>query len=361
MDERFYAVIMAGGRGERFWPLSTRRHPKQSLTLIGGRSLMAQAVERLEGLIPPERILVITSAELVEPLQAEVPHLPAANIIGEPVGRDTAAACALGNAIVKARCADGVLCMLTADHVIRDVPCFQRTLRAALQMAAAREVIVTIGIEPRFPSTGFGYIECGTPAGAQDGVAFLQAVRFVEKPDAATATGYLESGHYLWNAGMFIWAVDTFAAALKAFRPPLQAMCERLLPLIDSDRFAAALAEAYSGLERISVDFAIMEHAANIVVTPGRFPWFDVGAWPALTDHFEADADGNVVIGDCRALDATGNIVVSASRLTALIGVHDLVIVHAEGATLVCHRDQAQQVKDMVTALAGDGRFEALL
>lgn len=360
MKDNRFAVIMAGGRGERFWPLSTMARPKQVLSLVGGRPMLAQAVERLNGFIPPERILIITSASLVNVSREAVPELPPENIIGEPCGRDTAAACALGAAIVKARCANGSFCILTADHVIKKTDRFLRILDRGFETAERGESLVTIGIKPVFPSTGFGYIECGEELESGD-VRFYKAQRFVEKPDAKTAAGYIQAGNYFWNSGMFIWKADTLLAALKQFEKPVYDMAEIMLPVVDSDGFAGCLTEAYNRLGRISIDYAVMEKAGNIVTAAGDFEWYDVGSWPALEDHFEKDADGNVIVGDGAMLDSRGNVVISENRLTALIGVEDLVVVHAEHATLICPKSRAQDVKQMVQQLAADGRHAGLL
>ncbi len=359
--EHGFAVIMAGGRGERFWPLSTRRRPKQVLDLVGGKPLIVQAAGRVRGLIPPERVLVVTSASLVAPIRAALPELPEANIVGEPVGRDTAAACALASAIVRARDPRGVFCILTADHVITDEALFRRTLRAALERAAGEDVLITMGIRPTFPATGYGYIEAGATLAGPAGVVFRKAARFVEKPSLDAATGYIATGRYFWNSGIFVWSADSFQRALEKHRPVLLAATRRLEQAADTAGFAAALAKEYEALERISVDYAVMEHADNIVMVEGTFPWCDVGSWPAIADHFPADERGNVLVGRCEALDGTGNVVVSRERLTALIGVDNLVVVQAEGATLVCHKDRAQDVKKMVALLEGKGGYDALL
>jgi mannose-1-phosphate guanylyltransferase len=354
-DNRF-AVIMAGGRGERFWPLSTAARPKQVLSLVGGRPMLAQAVERLKGFIPPERILIITSAALVDVSREAVPELPPANVIGEPCGRDTAAACALGAAVVKARCAGGTFCILTADHVIKRIDRFLQILEHGFRVAERGDALVTIGIKPVFPSTGFGYIDCGEVLDDGD-VRVYKARRFVEKPDAQTADAYLQSGHYLWNSGMFIWKADTLLAALAQYEKPVHAMACAMLPVVDTPAFAASLTAEYNRLGRISIDYAVMEKAPNIVTASGDFEWYDVGSWPALEDHFEKDADGNVIIGEGAMLDSSGNVVVSGNRLTALIGVNDLVVVHAEKATLICPKSRAQDVKQMVQQLAGNARY----
>ncbi len=359
MKTNRFAVIMAGGKGERFWPLSTSARPKQVLSLIGGRPMLAQAVERLSGFIPPERILIITSASLVDVSRRAVPELPPENVIGEPCGRDTAAACALGAAVVKARCADGAFCILTADHVIKNVERFQRILQRGFEQAEQAETLVTIGIKPLFPSTGFGYIECGDILADGD-VRFFKAQRFVEKPDAQTAAGYLESGTYVWNSGMFIWKADTLLNALQQFEKPVYNMASAMLAVVDTAAFEAALVREYNCLGRISIDYAVMEKAKNIVTAAGDFEWYDVGSWSAIEDHFPADADGNVIVGDGSVLECKGNIVVSHDRLTALIGVENLIVVHADKATLICPKSRAQDVKKMVQQLADNGRQAVL-
>ena len=356
-----YAVIMAGGRGERFWPLSTSAHPKQVLSLVGDRSLLAMAVDRLEGLVPPERVFIITSSDLVDVTVDAAPRLPPENVIGEPVGRDTAAACALGQALVSARDPDAVFCVLTADHIMGDLDVFRRTLRDSAELAAAEPVLVTIGLEPAFPSTGFGYIEAGEAAPSRGETEFLKATRFVEKPDQSTAEAYLKAGNYYWNSGMFIWSAATFHAALAEHRPQLADMADAMRTAAGKKSFDRKLAEEYDKLERISVDYAIMEKADNILMARGTFQWDDVGTWPALANHVEADENGNVFIGSCESIDCAGNVVVSKTRLTALIGVQDLVVVHAQNATLICPRDRAQDVKRMVTLLGETQRYDDVL
>lgn len=361
MLEHAYAVIMAGGKGERFWPLSTAAHPKQFISIFGGTPLLGQAVDRLEGLIPPERVIVITSANLCAATREAAPRLPKANVIGEPFGRDTAAACALAEALVRQRDPEGVFCILTADQLMDDLDVYRQTLADALALAARELTIVTIGIEPAYPSTGFGYVEVGERIAVEAPTQFHKALRFVEKPDPLTAEAYVAGGRHFWNSGMFIWSCRTVQDALSRFQPALKAMADRMSAVAGSDAFDAALLEEYTRLEKISVDYAIMEHADNIVMARGRFRWDDVGAWPALTNHFEANADGNVVIGDVESVDASGNVVVSQGHLTALLGVQDLVVVQAPHATLICPRDRAQDVKVMVARIAGRADRERYL
>ncbi len=361
MRDSRYAVVMAGGRGERFWPLSTVKRPKQVLSLVGGSPMLAQAVERLAGLIPAERIIIITSDALVDVTRKVIPGLPAANIIGEPCGRDTAAACALGAAIVQARCPGGAFCVLTADHVIKDTDRFQAVLQRGFEAAESGDTLVTLGIKPTFPATGFGYIECGDLREDRE-VQLYEAIRFVEKPDAQTAATYVASGRYLWNSGMFIWSVDSLLSALRQFAPDVFSMASRMVAVVDTPAFNLRLADEYNRLGRISIDYAVMEKASNIVTAAGGFAWYDVGSWPALEDHFEKDGDGNVFLGRGRVLESGGNIVVAEGRrVTALIGVDDLVVVHAGNATLICAKSRAQDVKQMVQLLAGDAGFSDVL
>lgn len=349
--DRMYAVILAGGRGERFWPLSRTQRPKQLLSLVGDATLLAQAVDRLEGLIPPERVYVITNQDLVEASRAAAPQLPPENIIGEPVGRDTAAAAALGAALVKAKDPDASFCILTADHVIGDLDIYRNTLKQSLLLAQQRDVLITIGIQPTEASTGYGYIEAADVDAEIEAVTFLKAIRFVEKPDAETAQTYLESGRFCWNSGMFIWSVRAIENALERHRPPLKSLIDDLTPVAHTSAFSDALRDAYADLEKISIDYALMEKADNILMVRGTFAWDDVGAWPALENHFESDAKGNVSIGDSETVDANQNIVYSKGRLTALIGVSDLIVVQADDATLICPRDRAQDVKKLVEKL----------
>lgn len=357
-----FAVIMAGGKGERFWPLSTSRTPKQVLALSGEKPLIELAVDYLGDTVPPDQVLVITSADLVEPLAAALPHVPRANIIGEPVGRDTAAVCALAAAIIRKRAGDdAVFCILTADHIMGKLEFFRKSMRQAFDAAYKDDVLITIGIQPSHPATGFGYIEAGDTYDNKDGIEFFRAKRFVEKPDTSTAEKYVSDGNYFWNAGMFVWSVKSIMKALEKHRPVLCAMAHSLKKSVDTAQFDSALADAYAGLEKISIDYAVMENADNIVMLKGCFIWDDVGSWPALERHFPADGDGNTLIGECELLDSSSNIVYSKDRLTAMIGMHDVIIVQAEGVTLVCPRNRAQEVKALVQMLKKKDRYGAVL
>lgn len=356
-----YAVIMAGGKGERFWPLSTSKHPKQLLALVGDKPLIAQAVDRLEGLVSPENVFVVTNADLVDATREAAPLLPPENIVGEPIGRDTAAAVACGGALVKARDENGVFAVLTADQVMGDLDIFSATLKGGMDLAEHHDILVTIGIQPAYPATGFGYIEAGDVFEHAEGVEFRKANRFVEKPDESTAAAYLETGRFYWNSGMFIWSVKSLESAFGAHCPEMLKLMASLTEYAKAGRMVEGMDATYPELGKISVDYALMEKARNIIMACGTFSWDDVGAWPALESHFEQDADGNTPIGRVESLDAANNIILSKDRLTAVIGVNDLIVVQAEGVTLVCPKDRAQDIKKMVVALREKGSYDELL
>jgi len=359
MLDKAYAAIMAGGKGERFWPLSTSEHPKQVLSLVGEKPMLQTAIDRLEGIIPPERVLVITSADLVDVTRKTAPQLPPKNIIGEPFGRDTAAVCALASAIANARTPGAACCILTADHVIGDSHVFRAVLEESFELALSRDVLITIGIKPTYPSTGFGYIEHKTtPLQRRGTVTFVSALGFREKPDLETAKKCLDAGNFCWNSGMFIWSAESFRRALEKHAPPLLDMARAMGSVDRTPEFHRALGAEYSKLKKISVDYAIMEKADNIVMAIGTFSWSDVGSWNAMEEHFGKTPEGNVVLGNAESMDSEGNIVVSEERLTALIGVKDMIVVQAEGATLICPKERAQDVKRMVQQMRDKGGYE---
>lgn len=357
----YYAVIMAGGKGERFWPLSTSRRPKQLLDLVGEKALIAQAVDRIADLIPPDHVFVVTNDDIVDATRDALPDLPPGNIVGEPMGRDTAAAVALGCALVEKRDPNAAFCILTADQVMGDLPVFRSTLADALALASREEVLITLGIRPAHPDTGFGYIHAGEPVDGSGDSEFHKVRKFEEKPNLSRARKFLEDGNYYWNSGMFIWSVSTLRNALEKHCAPLVCMMDAVAPHIDTPKFSTVLRSRYEMLSKISIDYALMEKADNILMAEGNFMWDDVGSWPALENHFPADDDGNTCIGFTETLDASGNIIYSRDRLTACIGVNDLIVVQAEGVTLVCPKDRAQDIKQMVKSLHERGDCEDLL
>lgn len=343
-----YAVILAGGSGERFWPLSTKARPKQFISLFSGRPLLSLAVERLEGMMPAERIFIITAERLVEDTAEAARRVPRANIIGEPCKRDTAPAIAVACGLVKQRDPDGVVCILTADQLMSDVGTFRQALTDSIEVASQNDVIVTMGIQPTYAATGFGYVKAGQPMETGTTTLFDKSEGFVEKPDEDKALHYFNCGNFYWNAGMFIWSTAVMSKALEEFAPDLYELSEEVAGCDSYETLQCALSSFYPSLRSISIDYAVMEHVDNIVMARGSFGWDDVGSWPAVAGHFAADMNGNVVIGSCEQMDSKNNIVISEERLTALIGVRGLVVVHSENATLICPRDRAEQVKKII-------------
>ncbi|MDA3925574.1 MAG: sugar phosphate nucleotidyltransferase [Kiritimatiellae bacterium] len=353
-----YAVILAGGSGERFWPLSTKSRPKQFISLFSGRPLLTMAVERLQGVVPADRIYIITAERLVEDTAHAARNVPRANIIGEPCKRDTAPAIAVACGLVKQRDPNGVVCILTADQLMSDVETFRQTLTDCIEVASKNDVIVTMGIQPTYPATGFGYVKAGDPLETRTVTLFNKSEGFVEKPDEYKANHYFNSGNFFWNAGMFIWSTGVMSKALESFAPDLFELSESVSVANSPDALQATLQSVYPSLRSISIDYAVMEHVSNIVMARGSFGWDDVGSWPAMAGHFSADMDGNVVIGSCEKIESKNNIVISEDRLTALIGVTGLVVVHSENATLICPRDRAEEVKKLIKRISArpDGK-----
>ena len=336
LKDRF-VIIMAGGRGERFWPLSREKMPKQLLTLLGQRSFLQSAVDRVLPIVPAKNIFIITNAAQVAEVRRQLPKLPKANVVAEPVGRDTCAAVTLGAALVGARSATGVMAVLPADHVIPEAKKFQQVLSDAFAVAARGQVIVTIGIKPSEPATGYGYIHTGaglpTPAGAgKTKTIFFKAEKFVEKPDFATALDYVNSGQYRWNAGMFVWSFITVTNGLEKHQPEMFAACQRWFKVAnDPAKLAKVLAREYPAIKKISIDYALMEKAQNVIVADGAFAWDDLGAWPALARHIPADAEGNCAVADFIHVDAARNIIYDARTKNrtpiAVVGLRDSILV----------------------------------
>ena len=353
----FYAVILSGGSGERFWPLSTSDCPKQFLSVFGGRSLIRQSVDRIKALVPPSRILVVTAAALVKATRRELADLPRANVIAEPCRRDTAAAVATACGVVERLGGErAVAAILTADHLMGDEKAFRRVLADAVRAAAATDDIVTMGVTPDRPATGFGYIQVGAPVDIKTKTMFHRATRFVEKPDLATARRYLRSGRYVWNAGMFVWKVSTMKAALQDGAPALAALAAAAADPARS--VATTLAALYPGLPRISIDYAVMEKAPNILVSRGDFGWDDVGTWTSVERHLPVDADRNVIKGSVTVLDVSGTVAIAAAGAPAIaaLGVRDMVIVSTGTSVLVAAKSRVQDLKKLLAAMPAKGR-----
>lgn len=366
-----YIIIMAGGRGERFWPVSREKTPKQLIKLLGDRSFLQQAVDRCLPLVPLKNILIITNTAQAAEVRKQLPKLPKENVVAEPIGRDTCAAVTLGAAIVGARSVNAVMAVLPADHVIPEEKKFQQVLADAFDLASRGQVIVTIGIKPTEPATGYGYIRTGAelppPAGVKKyKTTFFKAEQFVEKPNYDTALTYLTSGQYRWNAGMFVWSFVTITNALEKHQPEMNAACHRWFEAAAKKKLDKVLAKEYPSIQKISVDFALMEKAQNVVVADGAFDWDDLGAWPALARHIKADPEGNCAVGEFIHVDGARNIIYDArskDRRTPIgcAGLRDSILVLTDDAVLLAHKSQAQKIKDLVKKLAEDGKYKKII
>ena len=367
-----FVIIMAGGRGERFWPLSREKAPKQLINLLGDTSFLQQAVERVLPLVPLKNVLIITNAAQAPEVRRQLPKLPKDNVIAEPVGRDTCAAVTLGAAIVGARSTTGVMAVLPADHVIPEDKKFQQVLSDAFDLASRGQAIVTIGIKPTEPATGYGYIRVGEalppPSGAKAyKTVFHRAEQFVEKPNFDKALEYVNSGQYRWNAGMFVWSFVTITEGLQKHQPEMYDACQRWFKVAnDPAKLNKMLAKEYPEIKKISIDFALMEKAHNVVCADGAFGWDDLGAWPALARHLKPDPEGNCAVGDFIHVDAARNIIYDArskDRRTpiAVVGLRDSILVQTDDAVLLAHKSQAQKVKELVKKLAEDARLKKLV
>jgi len=343
-----YAVIMAGGLGKRLWPLSRKMRPKQLLPLIGGKSLLELAVERLRGVFAAENIWVITNAQYANQVAQALPTIPSANIVGEPMGRDTANAIALGAEILAGRDEDATMAVFTADHVIRPADRFAACVAAASEVAEGHSgALVTFGIRPTWPHTGLGYIHCAEHP--EEGA--YRVMEFKEKPDHQTARRYVDSGRYFWNSGMFVWKLGAIRAALAEFLPDSKA---KLAPVSQAVREGKSLqpllSDVYPTLEKISIDFAVMEKAPEVMMVELTCEWLDIGSWPALENVSELDDAGNLLIAENAVmLDSFRNIVVSeGGHLVAVLGMDDCIVAHSGDATLVCSKSDAQRLKELV-------------
>ena len=367
-----FVIIMAGGKGERFWPVSREKTPKQLIRLLGEKSFLQEAVARVLPVVPLKNIFIITNEAQAAEVRRQLPRLPGENVVAEPVGRDTCAAVTLGAALVGARSTTGVMAVLPADHVIPEPEKFQHVLSDAFDLAARGQAILTIGIKPTEPATGYGYIRTGpelpTPPGAKKTrTTFFKAERFVETPDFEKALEYVSSGQYRWNAGMFIWSFVTITNSLEKHQPEMFAACQRWFKVAASGpKLARVLAREYPAIKKISIDYALMEHAQNVIVADGAFEWDDLGAWPALARHIKPDAEGNCAVADFIHVDAARNIIFDArskDRRTpiAVVGLRDSILVQTDDAVLLAHKSQAQKIKDLVKKLAEDARLKKLV
>jgi mannose-1-phosphate guanylyltransferase len=345
-----HAMIMAGGGGTRFWPRSRAVRPKQFLALAGERTLVQQACDRLEALVPPANTWVITSQAHAAATSKQLPQLPVDNIVGEPCGRDTAACIGLGAAFIALTDPHATMIVTPADHVIEPTAEFARAVRAATMVVDEHpSALVTFGIVPTFPATGYGYIHRGAALEARQNVPAFRVQSFREKPSFEVAEKLIASGDYYWNSGIFIWKAATILGELRKHKPALAAGVERIAAAWPDE---TALREIYPTLEKISIDFAVMEHAAEVIVLQAPYQWDDVGSWLALERMHAQDADGNTVMAEHCGIRTSGCVIAgNPGRLIATLGVKDLLIIQDGDATLVADRRDESNVKLIVEKL----------
>jgi mannose-1-phosphate guanylyltransferase len=360
-----HAVILAGGRGTRFWPRSRTRTPKQLLNIVGRDTMLEQTAARLAPLFPASRQWVVTNAEQAAAVRRQLPRLARSHILTEPTGRNTAAAIGLAaahllhNGMGKEN--DAIMAVLPADHYIVQPARYLKIVRAALHVAHASGSLVVLGVPPSRPETGFGYIERARGKALDDrGVPVYSVRRFTEKPALKLARKYVSSGRYFWNAGMFFWRVSTFLGNLEKFLPKTHDALMRLAGEIGTPRYTRTLARVYPKLENISVDYAILEPATrraaapSVFVLPAEVGWSDIGSWAAVYELLARKAGENVSAGRVVAIDARGNFLWSPKKFVAAVGINDLVVVETEDALLLCPRDRAQDVGKIVKRLEGE-------
>jgi len=346
-----FAVIMAGGKGSRFWPRSREKMPKHLLDIQGERTIIRETVDRIRPLVPPERTLIVTGRSHAAELIRRLPEIPAENILIEPVGRNTAPCIGLAALHILQRVPDAVMLVLPSDHRIGDEITFRRVLDAAGKVAAKGNPLVTIGIRPTGPETGYGYIEQGdlVPAGEGEKIYRVRSIR--EKPPLEQARKFMRQGRFLWNSGMFVWKASTILGAIERFLPELHAGLLQIREALGTEREEEIVGEVYSAQKAVSIDYGIMEKAEDVLVVPGDFGWSDLGSWDALWEVSEKDENGNAVRGPFIGIDAGASLVHSPGKLVALVGVRDLLVVETDDALLICRRGRSQDVRKVVEIL----------
>lgn len=356
-----HAVIMAGGSGTRFWPASTEEHPKQFLSLFGKKTMLQNTVERIKPLIAPEQILVITNERYTKLVAEQLPAIPQKNIIGEPVGKDTAPCVGAAAAIIAERDGDATMAVLPADHLIKKNQAFLDVLQQAEQQAQQPDTLVTLGIKPRHAETGYGYIEF--EKNGQSQTEARPVIQFREKPDEATAEQFVEAGNFLWNSGMFVWKAETIIDQFKKHLSEVYAQIGPLREKVDTASQQQAISTFYHACPSISIDYGIMERAEQVAVLPSRFGWNDVGDWKAFYDLSNKDEEGNAVQNDISVIKAGENNLIrsKSGKMIALAGVENVAVVETDNTLLVCNLDKAQEVKSVVNVIRADEELNEFL
>lgn len=352
-----YIILMAGGVGTRFWPLSRRSRPKQLLSIVGSKSMLRLTYERIRSLTDPARILVITNMDLKSDVEAELPEIPSENIIGEPQGKNTAPCIGLGAAIVRARASvDEVMVVLPADHLISDTDNFKATIRIGTMFAQKHNTLTTIGIKPTYPETGYGYIQVGDLRETSDKRNIYRVRTFAEKPNMETAERFLRSGDFLWNSGIFIWKTGKILKEMDEYLPELSSDLERISDAVGKKSFGKIVENVYSHTKPISIDYGVLETSEDVSVIAADFNWNDLGSWEAVYNISPKDNRGNVIHADkSLILNAQNNYFYAKNKIIAAIDVEDLIVVEMDDAILICKREQSQNVKTIVDQLVRKG------
>ncbi len=355
------ALIMAGGQGTRFWPLSRANRPKQFLKLTDDqRTMLQNTVGRLTGLVPQKQIFIATNKNYRQAIREQLPEIPADNIIVEPCKRDTAPAIALSALYIEKKYPGATMIVLPADHLIKDRDRFTELLRKAVMIAAENDNLLTLGIKPTHPETGYGYIHYGSLYHTIDKDHIYKVKSFTEKPDQPTAEKFFKDGSYLWNSGMFIWQINTILNKIKLYMPELYNSLQEIKGVIGSKREKEVIKDEFAKIKGDSIDYGIMEKAENIYVIPADFGWDDLGSWPALQRVKKLDEDGNIILGKHYGIDTSNSIIYSPDKVVTTIGLDDIVIVDTEDAILICDKSRAQEVKEIREILAENGMEECL-
>jgi mannose-1-phosphate guanylyltransferase len=355
-----YAVIMAGGKGTRFWPRSRQKKPKQLLNIVGQRSMLQQTVARIGRLLPAENIFVIAGKDHGDEVRNQLAEVPDENIILEPVGRNTAACIGLAALVVQQRDPSAIMVVLPSDHLIADEDRFLGALRAAAAMARRESALITLGIRPTAPETGYGYLETGEALGMVQNHAFYRVASFYEKPDGQRAKQYLEKGNFYWNSGMFIWRAEVILEALQRHLPILYDDLQKLKPFLGTPEIVSEIARIYPDLESISIDYGVMEKADHVLMLPADFGWNDLGTWGSMVQIWPKDDQENVYQGEVMTMDSRGNIVFSRQKLCVLYNVDDLIVVDTEDALLICPVSRAQDVGKVLELMRQRGMEQYL-
>ncbi|WP_319590548.1 mannose-1-phosphate guanylyltransferase [uncultured Draconibacterium sp.] len=355
-----YTLIMAGGSGTRFWPRSKTVKPKQYLNIFGDKSLLQDTIERFATFTKQENIYIVSSATQAKVLEEQTPMLPKENLIYEPIGRNTLPCIGLAAMYAERENPDGVMVVSPSDHLITNNTLFESTVLAAAKIANERDGIVTLGITPTYPATGYGYVQTAEDITGNENIKQFKVERFVEKPDEATATNYLKQGGFYWNSGLFVFKVSVFLKAVEEFAPELYADLRKIQADFGNPSYPETLDTIYRAVESISVDYGIMEHAKNIFLVEGNFDWNDLGSWESVYQTDKKDENGNAGMGEAIFLDSKNSYVSTDDGLVAVVGLDDVIVVRDGNTTLVCKRDNAEDIKKIVEELKAKNKLEYL-